>query len=235
MCTKRCPTLSPLSNNPQYLSPSRTCLKREYPWKSSWNNSDHSLIFNQCEEEVYVSPRAKAMPWTSAWLPLHRSFHPSLASPRRLPSAPGRPDETLNLYPTLTNHNPEGPESAVLPRGGDRSVWAFTHWHFSVLERTVNARTDADREMMRSGRSHAWATRGLKTKLLVSNCFTLLTENERQVCLLCLVTHLKLASLCSFSRPYPTSFKCQSTSMKWFSIFRKIGTSSFFLGQSYMS
>ena len=36
---------------PNFLSFSRTCLKRGYPWKCSWSSSDRSLIFNQREEE----------------------------------------------------------------------------------------------------------------------------------------------------------------------------------------
>ena len=52
---------SPAVKLTPHLSFSRTCLKRGYPWKSSWSSSDLSLIFNQREEEnaTLVHPKQR--------------------------------------------------------------------------------------------------------------------------------------------------------------------------------
>lgn len=62
-------TLSKCTKCTHRSSSSRTCLKKGYPWKSSWSSSDLSLIFNQREEGR--TPRL----WPTVWLPLHRSLH----------------------------------------------------------------------------------------------------------------------------------------------------------------
>lgn len=78
-------TLSKGTKCTHQLSSSRTCLKKGYPWKSSWSNSDLSLIFNQREEGR--TPRL----WPTVWLPLHCSppFSHHLSLLRRLQPAAG--------------------------------------------------------------------------------------------------------------------------------------------------
>lgn len=120
------------------LSFSRTCLKREYPWRSSWSSSDRSLTFNR-EQKLCCS---EATLWPSAGL---LSSPPSPSSPPssshhhgfawRLRPAARCSVKTLALNHTLDSwKNLEGPESSVSPRGGggDRSVGGgdYTHWHF---------------------------------------------------------------------------------------------------------
>lgn len=95
----------------------------------------------------------------------------------RLRPAAGCSVKTDTLNHTLINHKPEGPESAVLPRGrrwqergGDFTKLAL----FNFLWGEVNVRTTADREKFRSGRQDSPTTCHLKT-----NCccpFTLPSE-----------------------------------------------------------
>lgn len=98
---------------PNFSTFPRTCLKRGYPWKSSWSSSDLSLIFNQHEEEKLGCSSCEAKLWSSVWLPLPSippflppsSFH-HLSFPWRLRPAAGCSVKTLTLDLTLINHKP---------------------------------------------------------------------------------------------------------------------------------
>lgn len=151
-------TLHPLAKKVTLnVSFSRTCLKRGYPWKSSWSSSDLSLTFNQREEEnsAVVHPEQSCGP--SVWLPRHpppppRYFPPISAFPSRLRPAAGCSVKTLTLNHSLINHKPEGPESAVLQRGwGDGSVGGvgFPNWHFSIFfnERWTRGRQKTQKQL----------------------------------------------------------------------------------------